>query len=376
MSSILTVRDRNGRAVKYRARYRTPDGASRSKTFRRRIDAEQFADGVGVSKVQGRFVDPMLGKITVDEWWGLWWPTVVNLRATSRARDEGYYATHIEEQFGSRPLAGVDSVAVARWVADLVRAGKAPATVHKAHQVLAKVMRSAVKAGRLAVSPCDGTELPRVEREEMRFLTPAEAARLADAIEPRYRAFVLLGAYGGLRPAELVGLKRQHVNLLKGRVDVVEILAEVGGRHYAGPPKTKAGRRTVTFPRFVVDELAAHLAMMDGELVFPAADGSPLRASNFRRRIWQPAVEAASVSPLRIHDLRHTAVALWIAAGASPREIATRAGHSSVVTVLDRYGHLLPGGEERVNDALEAMGRSASSDATRSDVIAIASARR
>jgi hypothetical protein len=44
-----------------------------------------------------------------------------------------------------------------------------------------------------------------------------------------------------------------------------------------------------------------------------------------------------------------------IAAGASPREIAARAGHSSVVTVLDRYGHLLPGFEDRVNDALDAM---------------------
>jgi integrase len=61
------------------------------------------------------------------------------------------------------------------------------------------------------------------------------------------------------------------------------------------------------------------------------------------------------VSPFRIHDLRHTAVALWIAAGASPNEIARRAGHSSVVTVLDRYGHLLPGTEERVTDALDAL---------------------
>jgi hypothetical protein len=59
------------------------------------------------------------------------------------------------------------------------------------------------------------------------------------------------------------------------------------------------------------------------------------------------------------YDLRHTAVALWIAAGATPKEIATRAGHSSVVTVLDRYGHLLPGSEERVNEALDALAEGA-----------------
>ena len=45
---------------------------------------------------------------------------------------------------------------------------------------------------------------------------------------------------------------------------------------------------------------------------------------------------------LRIHDLRHTAVALWMAAGANPKEVAARAGHASVSFTLDRYGHLYP----------------------------------
>jgi len=52
---------------------------------------------------------------------------------------------------------------------------------------------------------------------------------------------------------------------------------------------------------------------------------------------------------------------LWIAAGASPKEIAVRAGRTSVATVLDRYGHLLPGSEDRVDDALDAMIAGASS---------------
>lgn len=102
--------------------------------------------------------------------------------------------------------------------------------------------------------------------------------------------------------------------------------------------------------------LVEHVAALDPDaLVFTAPEGGPLRASLFRRRVWHPAVDQASVAGLRIHDLRHTAVAFWIAAGASPKEVAARAGHASVVTVLDRYGHLLPGSEDRVNDALDAM---------------------
>lgn len=65
--------------------------------------------------------------------------------------------------------------------------------------------------------------------------------------------------------------------------------------------------------------------------------------------------ESSGIGHLRVHDLRHTAVAFWIAAGASPKEIAVRAGHTSVVTVLDRYGHLLPSTEDHVTDALDEM---------------------
>jgi hypothetical protein len=65
---------------------------------------------------------------------------------------------------------------------------------------------------------------------------------------------------------------------------------------------------------------------------------------------------------LRPHGPRQTAVAFWIAAAASPKEIATRATDTSVVPVLDRYGHLLPGIEDRVTDALDALAESVSRD--------------
>ncbi len=94
---------------------------------------------------------------------------------------------------------------------------------------------------------------------------------------------------------------------------------------------------------------------MVDQLLFPAPEGGPVRLSLWRRRFWAPAVHAAGVEPLRIHDMRHTAVALWIAAGASPTDIASRAGHTSVAVVLDRYGHLLPGTDDRVNDALDVL---------------------
>jgi hypothetical protein len=56
-------------------------------------------------------------------------------------------------------------------------------------------------------------------------------------------------------------------------------------------------------------------------------------------------------------------VSLWIAAGASPKQIATWAGHTSVAVVLDRYGHLLPGHEDSVLTALDLFAKSPPSHA-------------
>jgi integrase len=89
--------------------------------------------------------------------------------------------------------------------------------------------------------------------------------------------------------------------------------------------------------------------------VFTAEKGGVLRTSNFRIKVWLPAVRVAGLAPLRPHDLRHTAVALWIAAGPNPKEVSVRAGHTSVSFTLDRYGHLFPGHDAELRDRLDAM---------------------
>ena len=108
-------------------------------------------------------------------------------------------------------------------------------------------------------------------------------------------------------------------------------------------------------PRFVTDELSqlAGPGAEPDELVFRSPAGQPVRASLFRRRFWAPAVRSAGLEPLRIHDLRHTAVSLWIANGAHPKQVAVLAGHSSVSVVLDRYGHLYPAQDDELMSRLE-----------------------
>ena len=66
-------------------------------------------------------------------------------------------------------------------------------------------MAAAVDAGMIPQTPCRRVPLPRIERKEMRFRSPAEVWKLADAIGSGYRALILLGAFGGLRAGEMAG---------------------------------------------------------------------------------------------------------------------------------------------------------------------------
>ena len=78
--------------------------------------------------------------------------------------------------------------------------------------------------------------------------------------------------------------------------------------------------------------------------------------------MWLPAAAEAGLSPLRFHDLRHTAAGLMVAANVHPKVIQSRLGHSSISVTLDTYGHLLPSLDEEVADGLEAAHLAATSE--------------
>ena len=85
--------------------------------------------------------------------------------------------------------------------------------------------------------------------------------------------------------------------------------------------------------------------------------------------LFHPTYWRSPLEPLRPHDLRHTAVALWIAAGANPKEVAVRAGHTSVSFTLDRYGHLFEGHDAELRDRLDSMHAIGLQDAAEGSVL-------
>ena len=141
---------------------------------------------------------------------------------------------------------------------------------------------------------------------------------------------------------------------------MIEAVSEVNGRLVFGPTKTYQSR-SVPLPRFLCDELVSLLAGKGQEdFVFPGPEGGPLRHGNFYTHHFKPPVRQAGLpETLRFHDLRHSFAGFLIAEGAHPRAIMERMGHSSITVTLNTYGHILPGLEEQLTEALDTRGRGA-----------------
>ena len=183
---------------------------------------------------------------------------------------------------------------------------------------------------------------------------PGDVAKLAEAIDPKYRAMVLLAAYCSLRFGELAGLRRSRVDLLHRTVTVEENAVEVAGRVTFGPPKTAAGRRVVAIPAELVEILDTHLSgnvdVASDALVFPDLEGNPLGRNKFRP-LWAAACAGAGISGLHFHDLRGSGATWAATAGATLRELMVRLGHTTP-TVAMRYQHATHERDRAIADKL------------------------
>lgn len=336
-------------------RYRSPTGENVRETFKTYEAAKRRARAVEVDKDRGEWVDPRAGKLRVGKWLDKWHAGRLDLKPSTRARDEALLRNHVRPAFAKKTLSTVQPVDVRRFVERLHATGYSPGTVRKCYQLVSGSFEAAVNDGMIPRSPCRGIKLPKNEKPELRFLSTDEVAVLADAVAPRYRALVLTAAYTGLRAGELSGLHIDQLDLLRRRLHVTRAATEVRGHWSTGTPKTKASRRTVTLPKSLCDVLAAHVGKYGSEsgLVFTATGGAPIRWSNFRRRVWLPALERVALGHVRFHDLRHTHAAWLVAANEHPKLIQSRLGHAAITTTLDTYGHLMDGLDEDAADRLD-----------------------
>jgi integrase len=348
------IRYRKDRPKHWLAGFRAPDGTEVSKAFGRKIDAQRWLTTQQSDQLRGQWSDPRSSRISFEDQATEWMANRRSQRRTTLARDKSLLQTMVLPTFGRMPLWSIDVNRVEKWLEELIDEGYAPATIHKAFQILGGVLRAAVRAKRLGNDVTVGVSLPQLERHERRFLTAEEILALAKVIDPRYRLMVLLGGFGGLRFGEVAALRASSLGPRARTVTVRETVTHVSGELETGPPKTRASIRTVALPNFVADELVEHAkSLRNTELLFTAPNGGIISPNNWRGRVWNPAVEALGLDGVTFHALRHSQGALLVEQGEHPLVIARRLGHTSVKTVLDVYGHLFDGIDQEAANRLD-----------------------
>jgi integrase len=342
----------------WRARWREPGGRQRAQHFPRKIDAQQHLASITVDLARGAYIDPDAGRVTVEEY-GIAWMAAQPWRASTRDVRERVWRDHVVPHLGHLQLRQLRPSDVQAWVGMLSTSGAAASSVDLYYRTLASVMRSASRDKLVHESPCAGIRLPSADRPSSALvpLTVEQVQTLADEVPDRYRALVLVSAGLGLRQGEACGLTVDRVDFLRRRVTISRqvVTGKTSADHAFGPVKTAASNRTIPLPVSVADVLAAHLAEF-GEgadrLIFVTSEGTMVGrqawSTVFKSATRRRGIDASS------HDLRHHCASLLIAAGCSPRAVASFLGHKSAATTLDTYAHLWPSDEGRITEAIDA----------------------
>jgi integrase len=367
-------------ASRYQARWLDPSNREKSKVFAKKSDAEKYLVAIQHNILSGAYIDPKAGKTTVGVMADQWLAGKINLKPTTRARYDSVLKVHVLPRWRNVPLVTVEHGEIQSWLAKLSAEGQSGASVRKAHGVLLGILALAVRDKRIPANPALEVELPALREKERGYLTPAEVADLArqaatlppdrpkrasDTAFPQYRLAVLMLAYCGLRWSELAALRVRRVDLMRRRIDVAEAVTEVNGARLEwGTPKSHEAR-SVPIPRFLADELIAHLAGKAPEdLVFTSPTGGVLRNRAARRDWFDRAAANIGKPGLTPHELRHTAASLAVSAGANVKAVQRILGHASAVMTLDRYADLFDDDLDAVGDRLDAVARNVSTEVT------------
>ena len=268
--------------------------------------------------------------------------------------DEQLLRSYVVPALGGWKLTQIQRRDVRDFVDDLRKQGLSASTIANIVDPLRVIFRRAIRRDEVSIDPTDNLDLPAIRGRRDRIEPPERAHEYLAALPDSERAFWAVALFCGLRRGELRGLQWINVDFEAGVIRVDRSWDPVKG---PVDVKTGAGRRAVPMAFVVRRELMAHKARTgrDGpDLVFGRTATEAFFASTVRARA-NKAWKQAGLEPLTPHEARHCAISYFIAAGLDWKQISTWAGHGDVRQTWNRYGHLVPGGEDTARERLDAF---------------------
>lgn len=332
---------------RYQVRYliRDPDAPSgwveTSATFPTLREAKAFkSERDNEAALGARRFDPRLGRTPLNRIWTQFSDS--KKPAVSPKTWSGYvqhWELRIAPRFGHIPVDEITRADVQAFVDGLTVGPWAKVSTLR---LMRSILDVAHQDGRIHRNPALGVSAGRIpERDRHRYLSAQEIQTLATACGDQGDVVTIL-AYTGLRWSELVGLRVKDIDLAARRLYVRRAAPEVEGRIVIGPPKTRAGIRTVPLRQVVADIFARRIEnRMQDDPAVTSPNGKLLRSNNWRRHThWNKALKKTDLAPLTIHDLRHTYASLARKSGADLRYVQKTMGHSTPTVTANIYSDL------------------------------------
>ena len=339
-----------GKQSKYDVKLRRPDGSQYQKSFNTKKQAEAYEAQQLVEHNSGTWLDDRYTNITFEQMSNRWLESNNAKRETSRIRDISILNKHLIPAIGNRQIKTIKRSDISTMVNTWVTAKLSPATIRRHVAVLSAIFNMAIADDILHKSPTLKVSTSRVDPSHGRALTPNESALLLSQIPQGHYALVFTMLTTGLRWSEAAGLQVKHFSPMSSppTLTIEQGLHETGKGYVTEKPKSSASHRVIVLSSKHVEVIARYMKETDRSAadaeasLFISQEGGRLVSSNFRNRIWQPAVKAAGLEGLQIKDMRKTAATNLLQSGADSKTVTAILGHEDIRTTLNHYAKTTP----------------------------------
>ena len=261
--------------------------------------------------------------------------------------------THIAQivaEFGDMQLSAVRRDLVKAWMAKLKAQGLQESYRYALHSRLSQIMAEAVDGGFLGRNPCSRKTSPPMGTQKPYCATTEQVWAIHDAVPDHLKVAVLLGAFAGLRVAEVAALRVKDVDFTRAVVHPKQQWPDK-------VLKTPGSAEPIPIPRDLALLLSASVQRYPSEMMVTNGPGTDRCGPWIIDRAIREAREKIDGLPegFSFHDTRHYLVSLLIASGADIKTVQARMRHASARTTLDTYGHLWPHADESTRTAIGAV---------------------
>ncbi|MGB8323196.1 MAG: tyrosine-type recombinase/integrase [Candidatus Acidiferrum sp.] len=255
---------------------------------------------------------------------------------------------YVMPTLGLMRLCDVNRGAIQHLLLTLKQKGYSTSTLHSVRITVAKVLRAAVESGYLEHNPAHGIQVGERESNKQKLLlTLPQIQSLLPELEEPCRTVVLTAVLTGMRIGEILALRWNRVDFLRGNLKISETYSD--GQF--GTPKTRSSQRVIPMSSALSQALELYRACctytQTGDLVFCTSKGTPLSPKNLYNRALATTCDRLKLPRVSWHSFRHASATLMGEMGESIKTAQALLGHSDLETTLNTYMHVIPDSQRR-----------------------------